>query len=83
MEVDRQRRPDPLASSFTGHNTTGIPRKVMSRKLSLPSTVTEIDDLKRRITDSTMTVYADMLLRTWQELAYRMHLVRSTYTEVS
>jgi hypothetical protein len=51
-----------------------------------PSRVTEIDDLKRRITDSIMTVHADMLLRTWQELAYGLHFLRPTkgvHTEVS
>lgn len=42
------------------------------------SQVTEIDDLKRRIMDSITTVHADMLLRTWQELEYRLDIVRAT-----
>jgi hypothetical protein len=86
MEVDRQRRPDPLASSFTGHNTPGIPHKGSRQENFLPSTVTEIDDLKKRITDSIMTVHADMFHRTWQELAHGLHIIRPTkgaHTEVS
>jgi hypothetical protein len=37
-----------------------------------------IDDLNKRITDAIMTVHADMLLRTYQELAYRLDVVRAT-----
>jgi hypothetical protein len=50
------------------------------------SRVTEIDDLKRRITYSIMTVHANLLLRPWQELAYIMHIIRpikDVHTEVS
>jgi len=35
------------------------------------SSVTRIDDPKKHITDVIMTIQANMLLRTWQELEYR------------
>jgi hypothetical protein len=36
------------------------------------SSVTRSDDLKKHITDAIMTIQANMLLRTWQELEYRI-----------
>ena len=41
------------------------------------SSVTRIDDPKKHITDAIMTIHANILLRTWQELEYRME-VRAT-----
>jgi hypothetical protein len=32
----------------------------------------------QRITDEIMDIHGDMLLRTWQELEYRMDVVRAT-----
>jgi hypothetical protein len=77
-EVDRQRRPEPLASSFTGHTTTGILHKGSCQENFFPTTVTETDNLRSRITDSTTTVHAGMFHRTWQELAYGLNTFRPT-----
>jgi hypothetical protein len=42
------------------------------------SPVTSINDVKRHIMDSIMTIHADMLLRTWQELDYQLDIIRAT-----
>jgi len=50
--------------------------------LPLLKVPTLVDELKRRIADSIMTVHADMLLRTWQELAYELHFLRPTKVSI-
>jgi hypothetical protein len=35
-------------------------------------------DMKKRITDAVMTIHADMLLRIWQDLEYRLDIVPAT-----
>jgi hypothetical protein len=42
------------------------------------SPVTSINDLKRHIMDSVLTIHADMLLRTWHELDYQLEIIRAT-----
>lgn len=49
------------------------------------SPVTSTDDMQKHITDAVMTTKADMLLRTQQQLQYRLEVVRATnsaYTEL-
>jgi hypothetical protein len=43
------------------------------------SSVTSINDLKRHIMDSIMTFHADMLLRTWEELDYKLDIIHEVY----
>jgi hypothetical protein len=38
----------------------------------------DIDDLKRRITDAVATVTCGMLRRVWEELCYRFDICRIT-----
>jgi hypothetical protein len=38
----------------------------------------EIDDLKRRITEAVAAVTCDMLQRVWEELDYRFDICRAT-----
>jgi hypothetical protein len=37
-----------------------------------------LDDLKTRIRNAISAIPADMLLRTWQELEYRLDVLRAT-----
>ena len=41
------------------------------------SPVTSINDLKMHIMDSIITIHADMLLRTWQELDYKLDIIHA------
>jgi hypothetical protein len=40
--------------------------------------VRDITNLKQRITDAIATIDEGMLQRTWQEIEYRLHVLRAT-----
>jgi hypothetical protein len=67
-----------ISFNFPGITPLGFFMRSHVKSNVYQSRVTEIDDLKRRIKDSIMTVHADILLRTWKELAYGLHIIRPT-----
>jgi hypothetical protein len=48
------------------------------KNITYHSPITSINDLKRYIMDSIMTIHADMLLRTWQVLDYQLDIIHAT-----
>jgi hypothetical protein len=84
--MDRQRRSNALASTFTRHNTTGfffLWGYVKSNVFRTP--VNGLDDLKTHMRNAISAIPEDMLHRTWQELEYRLDVPRATkgaHTEV-
>jgi hypothetical protein len=68
--MDRQSRPTALASSFSGHNTTGLRHVGYVKIIVYQSPVAGIDDLRKGITDMIINMHADMPLRIWQKREY-------------
>ena len=72
-KMDRQGRPSPLASSFTGRHTSGLFQRGYVKSTDYQSP------------DAILTVYATMLHRVCKELEYRLDVSSDTkvaHTEV-
>jgi hypothetical protein len=66
--MDRQRRSNALASTFTRHNTTGFFLWGYIKSNVFRTPVNVLYDLKTRIRNAISAIPADVLHRTWQEL---------------
>jgi hypothetical protein len=67
---------------FLQHSTTGF---LYVKSTVFLSPVARIGDMNNCITDAIMTLQADMLIRTWEELEYLLDIVPATeipHTEV-
>jgi hypothetical protein len=67
-----------MASTFTRHNTTGFFPVVYVKSNVFRTPVSGLDELKTRIRNAISAIPADMLHRTWQELEYRLDVLRAT-----
>jgi len=78
--VDWERRSDTLATTITGYTPPPLDfflwGYVKDKVFSIP--VTDITNLKARITDSFATITEDMLENMWREIFYQLDVLRAT-----
>ena len=66
-----------MATTFTRHHFLGL-LSVYVKDIVYKTKVRDIDDLKQRISNAMTTIDEAMLQRTWQEIEYRLDVLRAT-----
>ena len=67
-----------MATTFTRHHSLGLLSLGLRKDIVYKTKVRDIDDLKQRISNAMTTIDEAMLQRTWQEIEYRLDVLRAT-----
>jgi hypothetical protein len=76
--VDWKGWPNSLATSFTRYHSPRLLSWSYVKDIVYRTKVRDITNLKQRITDAIATIDEGMLQRTWQEIEYRLDVLRAT-----
>ena len=76
--MDLKRCIDFMATSFTRHYSPGLLSIGLCEGYHVSTKVQDVTDLKQRISDAIATIDENMLQRTWQEIEYRLDVLRLT-----
>ena len=69
---------DSMATTFTRHHSPGLLSLGLRKGYCVSNKNTDMTDLNQKISNAIATIDEAMLQRTWQEIEYRLDVLRAT-----